>query len=336
MQNIGTPTNPSLPGYGNNKKENINFLHINLNMIWKYFWTIMLVLQFLLFKSYCDREILTCIPEKMDQVGYINVSYRIYDLILKENIFQGLKFGVNNSLNGGMTLIGAFNLFLFGFSRFSLLIPNFFACFLCELLISKSLARITKSNCIPLVFCGLFLITEAIFVTVGGIFDYRWDFLAFCLYTIWLAYLLEYFYSDSKRAFYCSAIAGGILLFIRLNTVIYLGGALAIIVICTLLYSKANRKEIITDYIKYAGVLLLFGGWYLIINFRSFFDYYFSAVFTSPAKEAWKVHMKLADNLLYYPRLLWTGLMGKMQVSTILALSIFAVILFVLKKESFY
>lgn len=89
MQNIGTTTNPSLPGYENSKKENINFLRTNQSILWRCFWIIMLVLQFLLFKSYCDREILTCIPEKMDQVGYINVSYRIYDLILKENFSRG-------------------------------------------------------------------------------------------------------------------------------------------------------------------------------------------------------------------------------------------------------
>lgn len=65
----------------------------------------------------------------MDQVGYINVSYKVYDHILKNGLLQGFIFGINNSLNSGMTLVGAVSLFIFGFTRFSLLLPNFFACF---------------------------------------------------------------------------------------------------------------------------------------------------------------------------------------------------------------
>lgn len=78
-----------------------------------------------LFRSYCYREILNCIPEKMDQVGYINMSYKVYDHILKNGLLQGFIFGINNSLNSGMTLVGAVSLFIFGLQDFRCCYPIF-------------------------------------------------------------------------------------------------------------------------------------------------------------------------------------------------------------------
>lgn len=113
--------------------------------------------------------------------------------------------------------------------------------------------------------------TTAVFAAVGGIFDYRWDFMAFCVYTIWLAYLLEYLCSNSPRAFYCSAVAGGILLFVRLNTILYLGGVLFVISVVRLIRGPKIKKECIKLCIKYASFILFAGGWYLVINFKNFF-----------------------------------------------------------------
>lgn len=285
-------------------------------------WGIAFLLQFFLFRTYCYREILSYIPEWMDQVGYANVTYQIYDQILNSGILQGIKFGINSSVNSGMTLIGAVHLFLFGFSRFSLLLPNFLACFLCEYSVSAVLNRVTKNKFISLIYCGLFLMTTAIFAGVGGIFDYRWDFMAFCVYTIWLAYLIEFLYSNSRKAFYSSAIAGGVLLFIRLNIILYLVGILAVLT-ATKLLAGSLGKDSIKKGIKYAGVMFLAGGWYLALNFSRFINYYFSAIFTGSAKEAWKAHLPFVDNLLLYPKLLWTSLMGKTQLAVLLALLIF-------------
>ena len=253
------------------KKIPCNYERFNPERAWKLLWCAAFILQFFLFRSYCYREILNCIPEKMDQVGYINVSYKVYDHILKNGLLQGFIFGINNSLNSGMTLVGAVSLFIFGFTRFSLLLPNFFACFLCEYTVASVLDRIYKNKFLSLIFCGLFLMTTAVFAAVGGIFDYRWDFMAFCVYTIWLAYLLEYLCSNSPRAFYCSAVAGGILLCVRLNTILYLGGVLFVISVVRLIRGPKIKKECIKLCIKYASFILFAGGWYLVINFKNFF-----------------------------------------------------------------
>lgn len=305
------------------------------NSIWKWFWIASFIIQFLLFRTYCYREIISYIPENMDQVGYIGITYNIYDMFLQGKVLQCLDFAINNGVNSGMMLIGAINLFVFGFTRFSLLLPNFIAFFLCEITISGVCVRITKSRYAALIFQGLFLMTEAIFAAVGGIFDYRWDFLAFCVYTIWLAYLLEYLYTNERCPFFCSAATGGILLFIRLNTVLYLGSILFIVIIAKLLLClKGERKSCLIDWLKYSGVLLLTGGWYLLINFRNFFNYYFSALFTSSSREAWQIHMNMKDNLLFYPKLLWTALVGKRQMTTIIILCVVAITLLSLSKKS--
>lgn len=309
-------------------------IHFNLVHMRKYLWCAAFLLQFLLFRSYCYREILTCIPEKMDQVGYANVSYKIYDMVLQEGLLQGFIFGLHNSVNSGMTLVGAANLFLFGFTRFSLLLPNFFACFLCQYIVASVLERTVKNRLAPFIFCGLFLMTKAVFAAVGGIFDYRWDYMTFCVYTVWLACLLEHIYTDSRGAFYRSAAAGGVLLFIRLNTIFYLAGTLFIIGMGKMAgksgTTPAEIKKCLKQYAGYAGVVFLTGGWYLAVNFPRFFNYYFSAIFTGSAKEAWKVHMSLADNILFYPRLLFTSLMGPLLLFVLLVLLIAAAVSLVL------
>ena len=303
--------------------------------IWKYFWVGNFFLQFCLFYSYCDREIVEYIPVNIDQVGYMEVSYKIYDLFLRGDIAQSFGYALENGVNSGMMLIGAINLFIFGFSRISLLLPNFLGLFLCEIAAARSLSRIYNSKSIGLIFCGLLLMTQAIFASVGGMFDYRWDFLAFCLYTIWLIYLVEYLYSGKKHPFFGSAIAGGILLYIRLNTVLYLGIILLIIAVFKIIRLKEdNRKECFIMWCKYLGILVLAGGWYLLLCFDNFFNYYFSALFTNSAREAWKIHMGVKDNLLFYPQVLWTALMGKKLILLICILSVVAIIVLLLGKSN--
>lgn len=296
------------------------------DMIWKWFWIINFVIQLLLFRSYCFREIIPYIPENMDQVGYIGVSYHIYDMFLEGEFIKSFIYAMNNGGNSGMMLVGAINLFIFGFSRFSLLLPNFIAFFLCQFIVSKILLRITNSSYVAFIYYGIFLMVKASFAAVGGMFDYRWDFLAFCVYTIWIGYLLEFLCRNEKRAFYCSAIAGGVLLYIRLNTILYLGSILLIVFFIKLLSAPPiGKKPYLLSWCKYSGILLVSGGWYLLINFKNFFNYYFSALFTSSSKEAWQIHMDLNSNIFFYPDILETALIGKQACIIIAILCIIAI-----------
>lgn len=307
------------------------------DMVWKWFWIINFIIQFLLFRSYCYREIISYIPENMDQVGYIGITYHIYDMFLEGQFINGFIYAINNGVNSGMILVGAINLSIFGFSRFSLLLPNFIAFFLCQFIVSKTLLRITDSRYVAFIYYGLILMVKASFVAVGGMFDYRWDFIAFCVYTIWISYSLEFLYRDEERAFYCSAITGGILLYIRLNTILYLGSILLIVFFFKLLCTPPiKKKTCLLDWCKYGGILLLSGGWYLLINFRNFFNYYFSALFTSSSREAWQLHMDFKSNILFYPRLLYTALIGKRTCITIMILCIIAVASLCLCKKRFF
>lgn len=132
----------------------------------------------------------------------MGITYNIYDLFLKGEVLQSFQCTFSNGVNSGMMLIGALNLFLFGFSRFSLLLPNFLRFFLCEIIGAKSIMRITGRSYCALIYYGLLLMTQAVFVAVGRIFDYRWDFLAFCVYSIWLIYLLvcSHEYEETKTS----------------------------------------------------------------------------------------------------------------------------------------
>lgn len=304
------------------------------NLIWKWFWIINFILQFLLFHSYCEREIINYIPENMDQVGYIDVTYNIYDIFLRGDVLQSFSYALQNGVNSGMMLIGAINLLVFGFSRFTLLIPNFLGLFLCEIVGARILSRIAGSRWLGLIYYGVLMMTKAIFASVGGMFDYRWDFLTFCIYIIWLLFYIEYIYTGRKKAFYCSAAVGGVLLFVRLNTILYLGVILFIVFSVEILTAGIERrKELFVDWCKYIGVMLVMGGWYVLLNFKRFFDYYFSALFTSSSREAWKIHMDLWDNIRFYPDLLKTALMGERQIITISIMSSIGLFFIILKKK---
>lgn len=306
------------------------------DMVWKWFWIINFMMQFLLFRSYCFREIIPYIPENMDQVGYIGVSYHIYDMFLAGEYVKSFIYALNSGPYSGMLFIGAINLFVFGFSRFSLLLPNFIAFFLCQFIVSKILLRITNSRYVALIYYGIILLLQVSFAAVGGMFDYRWDFLAFCIYTIWVSYLLEFLYGNEKRAFYCSAIAGGILLYIRLNTILYLGIILLIVFFIKLFMLPIGRKSFLLSWCKYSGILLLSGGWYLLINFKNFLNYYFSALFTSSSREAWQMHMDLKSNILFYPNILRTSLIGEGACAIIVILCIIAITHICFCKKQFF
>lgn len=306
----------------------------NKQIVWRAFWIVSFLVQFALFRTYYLREIANFIPTNMDQVGYILNVYSMYDLILEGKILECVKYSLAACVNSGVPIFGVINFFLLGDTRFALLLPNFLGFFAMQIIGAFSIKRISNNRWLPLAYCGLVWMTKATFAEVGSIFDYRWDFLAFCMYTIWVILLVEYFMTENQKIFIYSAIACGVMLFIRLNLILYVAGTVLCIFILQIIIKRKEWLNYIREWLKYVGIVIASGGWFLIINFKNFFSYYFSALYTSPTREAWKTHMPWKENIVYYPQILYKALMGHKQLSFIAVFScVLLVVIVCMRKQ---
>ena len=306
----------------------------NKQNVWRAFWVVSFLVQFALFRTYYLRELADYIPTNMDQVGYMLRTYTMYDLILEGKILECVKCALSVCVNSGMLMVGVINLFIVGETRFALLLPNFLGFFVMQIAGAFSIKRISNNRWLALAYCGLVWMTQAAFAEVGGMFDYRWDFLALCTYTVWIILLVEYFVTDNRKIFWYSAISCGVMLFVRLNLILYVVGTIFCVFIIQIICKRKEWLNYICDWLKYIGVVIISGGWFLIINFKNFFSYYFSALFTSPTGEAWKEHMPLKENIVYYPQILYKALMGNNQINIIVIfVCVLLVVLICLRKK---
>lgn len=184
---------------------------------------IIFLLEFALFRTCIQREILGSCPRNIDQAVFMRMTYHLYENIVSGNyreVLQEISTGLGQ---GAFPIFGLIFLFLFGKSRLSLLLVNFVLFVLAQMVGFYYVKRMSGSNKIGWIYLGLFLMIQSPFFEAGGIFDYRMDFSAFCLYTCWMVTFIAAHYLEDKRTYYLSALFCGLVLMFRSNTLAYLG-----------------------------------------------------------------------------------------------------------------
>lgn len=267
-----------------------------------FFWILLFIFEYGLFRTYALREVIDKVPLYIDQVQYLNQTYKMYDLLLHGDIRGMLSYGLSTGGNGGMKFIGVIFLALFGYSRLSLLSLNFIFFYLMQLALFFYLYCAAKSFSLGIAGCGMLLLVKTTFVQIGDMLDYRWDFSAFCVYTIWLCVMLIAVAKQNRKLWNLSALAAGFLVFIRFNTIVYVGIVL-IIYWGVNFASDKNKKFIflIKEIMGYVLLGILGGGWFLLINLKNFIGYYYHA-YTSTDQVLWQLGLTGWDNLIYYPQ----------------------------------
>jgi hypothetical protein len=184
----------------------------------------------LLYYSFYTREVAWYPPDNFDQAGYLMEAYRLQEQILTHGLGQVWKFfSTRGHANGVLFPIeGALSGIILGGTRLPQLCVLFIA--FCALQVAAfTAARIVwKSRGYGYIALGLILSQGTLWFQLGGgLFDFRMDFLAYCLYGVWAAAVLRSrLFLDPYWSIVCGLI-GAFLVLNRFVTATYLLGVSA-------------------------------------------------------------------------------------------------------------
>jgi hypothetical protein len=160
---------------------------------------------------------------------------------------------------------------------------------------------------------GIILCQNTPWYWAGGLFDFRFDFIAYCLYGIWVCAVVQSrVFLDRCWAIACGLI-GAILVLNRFLTLVYLLGVSGgFAVFCVAVVFLRRRDSDLTqrmsrrlhNLVLSVGVLVIIVTPFLIRSWREIFEYYGVGHILSDVK-AVRAHQtglnSLADHLLFYP-----------------------------------
>ena len=274
----------------------------------KYKWFLLgiVLFQWLLFRSYVLREIAWAYPTSWDQVAYLQRSYAVYESLLTNNTFFSAWIGpVAHWPQGMMLPIQASLMFLlFGASRLTALSLNFIYYIVWQCSNIIAVRYITGQWRAVVIAWGLSLAISTPFNTVGGAMDFRLDFIAFCLFGVFISVVIvSDVFLNKNWSILAGAIAGLLILFRYLTTAYLLGVYALTLLFCLVVFTKSatdsERKSTYGLRIKnifLSGMIITgIGGPFLWVGRAVIYDYNIGG---RAAGSLWAV----ADPFLYYPK----------------------------------
>jgi hypothetical protein len=280
------------------------------------FLLFVLLLEFLLFRSFVIRELIPAYPPNFDQTFYLSRAYTVHEALLNHDLqLMGTK--LKELPQGFFVPLQAAVFFLFTHaSRLNALSLNFLYFALLQLAIFLTLKSITGRLSVSFLAVGLLLPVR---YWLGGMSDFRLDHISFCLFTLFLTAVIRsgIFYSR-KWTILSSAIAAGLVLS-RFLSFVYIVGILAgfSVVSFFLASLKGLDRSELKIRIKNAALFsVLLSGVTLPLLWtfrRVIYNYYIIGHLIGKEKEIRAAEQGLtfwADHLLYYPRSLLSDLYG--------------------------
>lgn len=292
----------------------------------------LLVLEYYLFNEYVSKYISVGYPYGYDQAVYLSRSYQLYDNIQK---YGAIKSIINEILrpkpNGSLLEINAAILFyVFSPSRFYALLANyiFFAIF--QVMFVYVVNTLTNNWRLSVLGLGVILSLNLPFRPYGGIYDFRIDFISFCLYGIFvLLCLMTRSFSDRKWSIVMGLVASLLIAF-RHNTIVYICGAyfgMLLIIIATnkSVWGTSKYKSIINNYIISLVTFIVAIMPLLVISGKVIYKYYASQQTTRASVRILEAGISnIVDSIIYYPKYLIGAQLGLLSVAMLI---IFALVL---------
>jgi hypothetical protein len=311
----------------------------------KYTWFVLgiVLLQWLLFRSYVLREIAWAYPTNSDQLTYLRRSYEGYESLLASNtISQGISLWIGsvakNSPYGIMLPIQASLLFLlFGASRLTALSLNFiyYIAWQCSNIIA--VRYVSGQWRAAMIAWGSSLAIGTPFTLAGGAMDFRLDFIAFCLLGVFVSVVIVADILGDTKWSIMAGVVGGLLILFRYLTAAYLLGIYALtLLFCWVVFTKsATDSERRSTYglriknIFLSGMIITgIDGPFLWVSRATIYQYYLSS---SIDHSVWAS----ADPLFYLKSVLFRHLgEGFIVVSILLLLISLLISLSTLRKNA--
>jgi hypothetical protein len=272
-------------------------------------------------------------PKNFDQTSYINYTYRLFETIRDHGWASILSEIAHPSTPSGTALIvqGAVIAFFGGPNRTALASLNLIYFIILQLVVFQTIRVRTRNIYLALVAIALLLSMPTIFNSAGGIFDFRMDFAAFCLYGIWTCLIVWSRCLAQVRITAVLTAVAVLLIATRSFTVIYIGGVLIGLLIHSIVGIRRAANQVSRDRavhrarnIFWSGALVAIATFPLLFAARQqLYEKYVVGHFLNEEKyiraEEMDVH-SIAGHILFYPKSILTDHIGQPALWLILVL----------------
>ncbi|MBC8459028.1 MAG: hypothetical protein H8D67_13625, partial [Deltaproteobacteria bacterium] len=199
--------------------------HYNVQKQSAIFWVLfacLILVQFLLFRTYAMREVVGYYPTHFDQTAYLTRSYHLYEEMLKHGVARAVIDSCHSPTGFLMPLIAAVSFLLTGASRFNALFLNFALFVILQIIMIKVLRDLSGKLSLSLLAVGLLLAVNAPFFWAGGMMDFRIDFMAFSLFGIFVSTVMKSRVFELRRWSFIAGLIASVLILFRYITAVYI------------------------------------------------------------------------------------------------------------------
>ncbi|MDR3491481.1 MAG: hypothetical protein P4M12_05465 [Gammaproteobacteria bacterium] len=180
--------------------------------------------EFFCFRYAFIHTVQNTYPAAFDQTSYLSFFYVVYENVKQ----QGFISGILNSpplATGIFFPIQAILYFsVFGASRFSAMLINFTYFMILQLCCIKLISTLSNKKYFAYLFLAILFLMNVPSFRVGGILDMRMDFIAFCVYGIFLCSVIKSSYFLNRKWTFITVLAAGLLILLRTLTLVYVVG----------------------------------------------------------------------------------------------------------------
>jgi hypothetical protein len=277
---------------------------------------ILIALEALAFFNFYSREVAWYPPLSFDQTGYLFQAYDLEQRVLSEGLGT-LSSALQSRENPSGLLLpieGALSGLIIGGTRLPQLLVLFLAFSALQVFAFAAAQAVWGRRAFGYMVLGLILCQITAWFYAGGLFDFRMDFVAYCLYGIWAcAAVRSNLFLDRRWAIGCGFISAFLVLH-RFITIVYLLGVCAGFAIASLVVGFFLRgdpdlpgrlKQRLSNLSLAAIILILIAGPVLQPSWGAIHDYYVVGHATGQEKyvRASEVGVRdLAGHLFYYPK----------------------------------
>lgn len=199
----------------------------------------LLIFQAVIFFNYYCREVAWDVPENNDQTDFLSQSYGIQEAVLNHGIgVLPRSLGDPRFRTGNGWLYpweGAVVAIVFGGGRLPRLVVNFIAFAALQWVGFHTARRVWGRRAYGYALLGLILAENSPWFFAGGLFDFRMDFPAYCLFGIWACAVLRSGMFLERRWSVAAALLGALLALNRYIASVYLLGTWGVFGIILLL-----------------------------------------------------------------------------------------------------
>src|SRR5258705_4822565 len=277
----------------------------------------------MIFYVHVARDIAPFYPSNFDQLSYYIATYdligafharalsALVEELLQPNSATGTTFVLQGAL---LSLIG-------GENRTAILSVNLIYLLALQFVFFVVIRTRTGRTDLAWIGIALLLSLSTLFNSAGGIYDYRIDFSAFCLYGIWTCLLVwSGSFLRTNRALLVAAV-GILLVYSRFFTIIYVGGVLGTLVAINAYgiwrnpspYRTALAARRIRNILLSGAIIAAICGTRLFLSRAAIYDYYVVGHVLGEEKFI-RAHelgvYSIAGHLLYYPQSILNGHIG--------------------------